>query len=85
MDASVSDPPQASRAPLPADPATFDADDRVSFSKLSETFILEAEDGQEFEWERALKRWVPVVSTAPHFPGSAARDNGQWHRSEWRS
>ena len=57
------EPPQATRAPLPTDPAAFDADERISFSKLSEKFILEAEDGQEFEWEQALKRWIPVVST----------------------
>ena len=58
---------QATRAPLPTDPATFDADERISFSKVSNTFLLEAEDGQEFEWEHALKRWVPAVST--HNPG----------------
>ena len=74
MASDTADAPQATRAPLPTDPATFDADERVSFSKLSDKFILEAEDGQEFEWEPALKRWVPVVSTStaaqlPRRPG----------------
>lgn len=39
----------------------FDADPRVSFSKLDQKFILEADDGQEYEYDDALKRWVPVV------------------------
>ena len=79
MDDSASDPAQASRAPLPNDPAAFDADERVSFSKLSEKFILEAEDGQEFEWEHSLKRWVPVVCDRPFSHGSATWKNGQWY------
>ena len=64
MEVTAGTPPadQATRAPLPNDPETFDADERISFSKLSNTFLLEAEDGQEFEWDSALKRWVPVVS-----------------------
>jgi HIV Tat-specific factor 1 len=47
--------------PLPQDPSTFDADDRVSWSKLDNKFILETEEGNEFEWDTALKRWIPVV------------------------
>lgn len=46
---------------FPQDPSEFDADPRISFSKLSNSFILEADDGQEFEFDNALKRWVPVV------------------------
>ena len=45
----------------------FEADPRVSFSKLERRWILEAEDGSEFEYDEALKRWVPVVSVQdPH-------------------
>ena len=49
------------RAPFPSNPEEFDADDRISFSKVDNKFILEAEDGQEYEYDDALKRWVEVV------------------------
>ncbi len=43
---------------FPSDPAQFDADDRISFSKISNKFLLETEDGREFEWDEALRRWT---------------------------
>ena len=46
---------------FPQNPEDFDADPRISFSKLDSKFILEADDGQEFEFDDALKRWVPAV------------------------
>ena len=46
---------------FPQDPAEFDSDPRVSFSKLDEKFILEAEDGQEYTYDTVLKRWIPTV------------------------
>ena len=49
---------------FPQDPSEFDADPRISFSKLDNKFILEADDGQEFEYDDALKRWIPSVG--PH-------------------
>ena len=57
------DPPAAvaQRAPFPTDPRAFDEDERISFSKLSGTHILEAEDGGEYEYDVKLERWVPVV------------------------
>ncbi|KAL8674549.1 MAG: hypothetical protein Q9168_001067 [Polycauliona sp. 1 TL-2023] len=58
-----SEPPSTS---FPTNPEEFDADDRISFSKLDNKFILEADDGQEFEYDDSLKRWVPVVR--PHTP-----------------
>ncbi|KAE8309859.1 hypothetical protein BDV41DRAFT_567048 [Aspergillus transmontanensis] len=36
-------------------------DPRISFSKLDDKFILETDDGQEFEYDTALKRWIPTV------------------------
>ena len=51
---------------FPQNPEEFDADSRVSFSKLANKFILEADNGEEFEFDDALKRWVPVV--CPHPP-----------------
>jgi HIV Tat-specific factor 1 len=46
---------------FPQDPSEFDSDPRISFSKLDNKFILETEDGQEFEYDSALKRWVQAV------------------------
>ena len=58
--------PQPPLSNFPTNPEDFDADDRISFSKLDNKFILEADDGQEFEFDEALKRWVPAVR--PHTP-----------------
>lgn len=54
-------PAPAPLASFPQDPAEFDSDPRISFSKLDNKFILETEDGQEFEYDTALKRWIPTV------------------------
>ncbi|KAF7713317.1 Uncharacterized protein PECH_004221 [Penicillium ucsense] len=43
---------------FPQDPADFDSDPRISFSKLDDKFILETEDGQEYEYDTGIKRWV---------------------------
>jgi HIV Tat-specific factor 1 len=51
----------AGRAPFPQNPEEFDGDDRISFSKVSNRFVLETEDGQEFEYHHDLKRWIEVV------------------------
>ena len=53
--------PAIERVPFPTNLEEFDADDRISFSKLEEKFILEAEDGKEYEFDHAQKRWVEVV------------------------
>ncbi|KAI9759087.1 MAG: hypothetical protein M4579_002604 [Chaenotheca gracillima] len=42
----------------------FEADPRVSFSKTDQKWILETEDGAEFEYEDVLRRWVPVMDEA---------------------
>jgi hypothetical protein len=52
---------QASASRFPTDPADFDSDPRISFSKLDGKFILETDDGQEFAYDDALKRWVQDV------------------------
>jgi len=51
-------------ASFPQDPAEFDSDPRISFSKLDNKFILETEDGQEYEYDPGLKRWIPSVGVA---------------------
>lgn len=47
---------------FPTDVSQFDSDDRISWSKLENKFILESEKGTEYGWDTALRRWVPVVS-----------------------
>lgn len=54
-------PATTSAGGFPTDPADFDSDPRISFSKLDDKFILETEDGQEYEYDSALKRWVQTV------------------------
>lgn len=55
-------PPSQDQGPsFPRSPSAFDSDPRVSFSKLDNKFILETEDGQEFEYDTGLKRWVQAV------------------------
>jgi HIV Tat-specific factor 1 len=46
---------------FPQDPADFDADPRIAWSKLDEKFLLETDEGNEFEWDATLKRWIPMV------------------------
>lgn len=58
---------------FPQDPAEFDSDPRISFSMLDNKFILETDDGQEFEYDTGIKRWVQKVcgqSCALHIPTS---------------
>lgn len=49
---------------FPLDPADFDADDRISYSKLDNKFILVQEDGTEYEFDNAIRRWIPLVDEA---------------------
>ena len=60
---SAPNPPSFSSASssFPRTPEEFDADPRVSFSRLDGKFILELDEEHEFEYDDALKRWVPVV------------------------
>lgn len=42
-------------------PDEFDSDPRVSFSKLDNKYILETDNGEEYTYDDALKRWIPSV------------------------
>ncbi|KAK2858372.1 hypothetical protein FQN49_004803 [Arthroderma sp. PD_2] len=42
-------------------PEDFDTDPRVSFSKLDNKYILETDNGEEFTYDDALKRWIPSL------------------------
>ena len=55
---------EGASASFPSNPQDFDADDRISFSKLDNKFILVQDDGTEFEFDDALKRWIPVIDEA---------------------
>jgi len=46
---------------FPTNPEEFDSDDRISFSKLDNKFLLVQEDGTEYEFEDVIKRWIPVL------------------------
>lgn len=52
---------------FPTDPSEFDRDPRISFSKLDNKYILETDDGQEFVYDNAIKRWVQSVCLAHHW------------------
>lgn len=54
-----------SQSTFPTDPADFANDERISWSRLDNKHILETEQGAEYEWDEALRRWVPVVCTPP--------------------
>ncbi|EER39621.1 nuclear mRNA splicing factor-associated protein [Histoplasma capsulatum H143] len=54
----------ATRKGFPQSPDEFDDDYRISYSKLENKYILEAEDGSEWYYDDALKRWVPMVDNA---------------------
>lgn len=56
------------RSGFPQSPSDFDDDPRISFSKLEEKYLLETEEGNEYEWDSALRRWVPVVGIESLLP-----------------
>ena len=43
---------------FPTDPREFDADDRISFSRLDNKFIAVHDDGNEYEFDPGQKRWI---------------------------
>jgi hypothetical protein len=46
---------------FPSDVEQFKQDSRVSWSRLTQTWTLEAEDGEEYEYDDGIKRWIPTV------------------------
>jgi HIV Tat-specific factor 1 len=40
----------------------FGDDPRISWSRLDNKWVLESDDGAEYHFDDALKRWIPVVS-----------------------
>ena len=46
--------------PFPEEVTDFMTDDRVSYSKVDGKYILENDDGTEWEWDEGMG-WVPSV------------------------
>lgn len=46
---------------FPTDLNTFDSDDRISYSRLDNKYIAVQDDGTEYEFDRELRRWVPII------------------------
>jgi HIV Tat-specific factor 1 len=61
-------PHETALSGFPQSPSDFDGDPRISFSKLEDKWMLETEDGVEYEFVNGLKRWVPVVGTHKTIP-----------------
>ncbi|TVY18120.1 Splicing factor U2AF-associated protein 2 [Lachnellula arida] len=55
---------EVSASNFPSNPEEFDSDDRISFSKLDNKFLLVQDDGTEFEFDDAIKRWIPILDEA---------------------
>lgn len=53
----MSDTPAA----FPTSVDDFDTDDRISWSKVDNKYILEETNGNEWEFDTELKRWVQTV------------------------
>ena len=49
------------RQPFPQNPDEFNKDPRVSYSKLDDKWILEDNDGSEWEFNDKYMRWMPSV------------------------
>lgn len=51
----------AARVAFPQQLEDFERDARVSFSKLEGKWLLEDDDGSEWEYDEARARWIPSV------------------------
>jgi HIV Tat-specific factor 1 len=49
-------------APFPHDPAEFDSDERISYSRADEKYLLVDDDGEEWEFNPATGKWHQPVS-----------------------
>lgn len=55
------------RAPFPEDPDSFNDDDRIAWSNADKTYILQDENGEEWEWKESVRKWISSVRTS-RFP-----------------
>ncbi|KAG6002624.1 hypothetical protein E4U21_002930 [Claviceps maximensis] len=61
---------------FPTDVQEFDADDRISFSRLDNKFIAVHDDGTEYEFDPEWRRWIPTEEE-PLEEEEAAQQTGQ--------
>ncbi|EME87425.1 uncharacterized protein MYCFIDRAFT_75283 [Pseudocercospora fijiensis CIRAD86] len=54
----------AQRAPFPSNPEDFDADNRIAFSKETKSYLLEDENGEEWEWLPGPAKWSKTMDEA---------------------
>ncbi|KAF7184964.1 Splicing factor U2AF-associated protein 2 [Pseudocercospora fuligena] len=54
----------AQRAPFPSNPEDFDADNRIAFSKETKSYLLEDENGEEWEWLAGPAKWSKTMDEA---------------------
>ena len=60
-DQSFSDP-TIMTSPFPRDIAEFDDDERIAFDKVDNKYILEDENGVQWEFNEKVGRWTQTVS-----------------------
>ncbi len=53
--------PTAAVWSLPTDIAEFGNDERISFSRLDNKHIAVQDDGNEYEFDTALRRWIAML------------------------
>lgn len=53
---------------FPQEPEAFADDDRVSFSRESKSYILEDDEGNEWEWLEGPQKWSKTVRFLPSCP-----------------
>ncbi|KAJ9663803.1 hypothetical protein H2201_005524 [Coniosporium apollinis] len=63
-DLLLDDALSAARTAFPQTPEDFESDSRVSYSKLEQKWLLEDDDGSEWEFNEALAKWVPATDEA---------------------
>lgn len=51
----------AAQIAFPKTPDDFENDPRVSFSKLTSKYILETDEGAEWEYDETRQQWMPSV------------------------
>lgn len=57
----ANDAMSAARATFPQTEEEFKNDVRVSFDRPNNKWVLEDDDGSEWEWNETISKWVPSV------------------------
>lgn len=52
---------EGKREPFPTNSEEFGQDQRISLDKVTSTYRLEDEIGEEWEWLDNVQKWVPTV------------------------